>query len=223
MVYAKCDHLERISLWDSLYSLADHLDLPWLVGDDFNVIMNEDEKIGGLPVFPDEYEDFAFCINSCELFDINYKGSMFTWWNRRAEHESFLEAVNQAWSTDFKGDEFISFNLKLKNVKNLLYAWSKATFGDIFKQLIVKEEVDGATESTIRIEDVHYVEEFWRQKSYMTSFAKGDKNTRYFHSIVNDRRKILQIKRVQNLQGIWIEEDSLLAEEACRFYQQQFS
>ena len=79
MVYVKCDHLEKINLWDSLYSLADHMDLPWLVGGDFNVIMNEDEKIGGLPVFPDEYEDFTFCINSCELFDINYKGSLFTW------------------------------------------------------------------------------------------------------------------------------------------------
>ncbi|XP_060210762.1 uncharacterized protein LOC132637732 [Lycium barbarum] len=50
----------------------------------------------------------------------------------------------------------------------------------------------------------------------MTSFAEGDRNTRYFHSIVNGRR-------IQNQQGIWIEGDSLLAEEACRFYQQWFS
>ncbi|XP_055814452.1 uncharacterized protein LOC129884128 [Solanum dulcamara] len=133
MVYAKCDHLERMSLWDSLYGLADQMEIPWLVGGDFNVIMHEDEKIGGLPVFPIEYEDFAFCINSCELYEINYKGSLFTWWNGRTGSDS--------WITDFEGDEFIKFKLKLKNVKPVLTVWSKATFGDIFKQLTVREEV----------------------------------------------------------------------------------
>ncbi|XP_060216639.1 uncharacterized protein LOC132644099 [Lycium barbarum] len=295
MVYSKCDHMEIIRLWDSLYSLDDHMDLPWLVGGDFNVIMSKDEKIGGLPVFPNEYEDFAFCINSCELFDINYKGSLFTWWNGKAgsecifkrldrmiansklqdwfvhmevehlsrtgsdhalllftcgeishhirkpfrflkfwtEHESFLEVVNQAWSTDFESDEFISFKLKLKKVKTALSAWSKSAFGDIFKQLIVREEVERIKEKLYEEDSspmnrmvlqqaqaklkkyVHYEEEFWRQKSYMTSFAEGDRNTRYFHSIVNGRRKRLQIKRIQNQQGIWIKGDSLLAEEAC--------
>ncbi|XP_060216615.1 uncharacterized protein LOC132644079 [Lycium barbarum] len=303
MVYAKCDHLERISLWDSLYNLADQMELPWLVGGDFNFIMNEDEKIGGLPVYLDEYEDFAFCITSCELFDINYKGSLFTWCNGRAgsdcsfkrldrmiansklqdgfahmevqhlsrtgsdyapllltcgesshhirkpfgflkfwtEHESFLEVVNQAWITNFEGDDFIRFKLKLKNVKSALSAWSKATFGDIFKQLTVREEVVRIKEQCFEEDPtpmnrmvlqqaqaalknyVHYEEEFWRKKSHMNNFAEGDRNTRYFHSIVNGRRKRLQIRRIQNQQGVWIEGESPLAEEACRFYQQQFS
>ncbi|XP_055830911.1 uncharacterized protein LOC129899942 [Solanum dulcamara] len=165
--------------------------------------MNEDEKIGGLPVFPHEYEDFAFCINSCELLEINYKGSIFTWWNGRTgsdcifkrldrmianlklqdwfahlevqhlsrtgsdhalllltcgefaqhirkpfrflkfwtEHDTFFEAIKQAWMTDFEGNDFVSFKLKLKNVKSALTHWSRATFGDIFKQITVREEV----------------------------------------------------------------------------------
>ncbi|XP_060210552.1 uncharacterized protein LOC132637489 [Lycium barbarum] len=57
----------------------------------------------------------------------------------------------------------------------------------------------------------------------MISFAEGDRNTRYFHSIMNGRRNRLQIIRILNQQGVWIEGESLLAEEACRFYQQQFS
>ena len=44
--------------------------LPWLVDGDFNVILNDEEKIGGLPVYPQEHEDFAFCVNSCALFDV---------------------------------------------------------------------------------------------------------------------------------------------------------
>lgn len=45
---------------------------------DFIVIMNKREKIGGLLVTPHEYEDFTFCINSCDLFDISFKESPFT-------------------------------------------------------------------------------------------------------------------------------------------------
>ncbi|XP_060183338.1 uncharacterized protein LOC132613336 [Lycium barbarum] len=157
------------------------------------------------------------------------------------EHESFLEVVNQAWITDFEGDDFIIFKLKLKNVKSALSSWSKATFGDIFKQLTVREEVVRIKEQCFEEDPtpmnrmvlqqaqaalkkyVHYEEEFWRQKSRMTSFAEGDRNTRYFYSIVNGRTKRLQSRRIQNQQGVWIEGESLLAEEASRFYQQQFS
>ncbi|XP_070011033.1 uncharacterized protein [Nicotiana sylvestris] len=50
LVYAKCDAIERIELWDSLYAMAANMDIPWLVGGDFNVIWDEEEKFGGLPV-----------------------------------------------------------------------------------------------------------------------------------------------------------------------------
>lgn len=31
LVYAKCDSIERIELWDSLYNLARDMSVPWLV------------------------------------------------------------------------------------------------------------------------------------------------------------------------------------------------
>lgn len=59
------------------------MDMPWIVRGDFNVVLYEDENIGGLSVHPHKYEDFAFYVNSCGLFDLGYKGSPFTWWNDR--------------------------------------------------------------------------------------------------------------------------------------------
>ncbi|XP_075074436.1 uncharacterized protein LOC142162033 [Nicotiana tabacum] len=154
-VYAKCCALERLELWDNLYYLASDMKLPWLVGGDFNVVLGEEEKIGGLPVYPPEYEDFIFCVNSCGLFDLGYKGSPFTWWNGRpneecifkrldrilTKHESFLEVVKQNWIADFIGDPFLMFKQKLKRVKIALSKWSKLTCGDIFKQLAIREDV----------------------------------------------------------------------------------
>lgn len=48
-----------------------------MVGGYFNVILHEEEKLGGLPVFPREYDDFTLCINSCGRIDFNYKRVSF--------------------------------------------------------------------------------------------------------------------------------------------------
>ncbi|KAG5620341.1 hypothetical protein H5410_005559, partial [Solanum commersonii] len=58
MIYAKCNANERLRLWDEIFSLS--YNFSWIVGGDFNVIMGVEEKIGGLPVYPQEYEDFSF-------------------------------------------------------------------------------------------------------------------------------------------------------------------
>ncbi|XP_075104879.1 uncharacterized protein LOC142178959 [Nicotiana tabacum] len=202
-VYAKCSAIERLELWDHLYYLASDMELPWLVGGDFNVLLHEDEKIGGLPVHPPEYEDFAFCVNSCGLFEQGYKGSPFTWWNGRSnaecifkrldrifvnfpfqnmlptievehlirtgsdhapllmtcgvqttkfvkpfrffnfwtKHATVMDVVRQNWEADFIGDPFMMFKQKIKRVKAALSKWNRETFGDIFKQLAILEDI----------------------------------------------------------------------------------
>nr|XP_016503455.1 PREDICTED: uncharacterized protein LOC107821539 [Nicotiana tabacum] len=158
-VYAKCSAVERLELWDHLYCLARDMELPWLVGWDFNVLLHEDEKIGGLLGHPSEYEDFAFCINSCGLFDQGYKERPFTWCNARpnaqyyqcckaiqifeflTKHDTFMDEVRQNWEANFIGDLFLMFKQKLKKVKAALSKWSRIIFGDIFKQLAMMEYI----------------------------------------------------------------------------------
>ncbi|XP_075095384.1 uncharacterized protein LOC142173668 [Nicotiana tabacum] len=94
-VYAKCSVMERLDLWDHLCYLASDMELPWLVGGDFNVILHEDEKIGGLPVHPPKYKDFVFCVNFCGLFEQGYKGSPFTWWNGRSNAECIFKRLDR--------------------------------------------------------------------------------------------------------------------------------
>ncbi|KAG5583446.1 hypothetical protein H5410_054073 [Solanum commersonii] len=36
--------LERLELWEEMEELAGNIQIPWLVGGDFNVILNEEEK-----------------------------------------------------------------------------------------------------------------------------------------------------------------------------------
>ncbi|XP_075087645.1 uncharacterized protein LOC142169651 [Nicotiana tabacum] len=66
-------------------------------------------------------------------------------------------------------------------------------------------------------------EEFWKQKSGMSWFQDGYRNTKFFHIQVNRRRKRLQLRRIQASDGNWLEENDEMAAEAVRFFQDQFT
>jgi len=48
VVYARCNALERLELWEQLEELTQGNLLPWVIEREFNVILNEEEKLGGL-------------------------------------------------------------------------------------------------------------------------------------------------------------------------------
>ncbi|KAH0695094.1 hypothetical protein KY290_021279 [Solanum tuberosum] len=93
--YAKCDKEQRRNLWVNLYSLSTGMTTPWIVGADFNVVLNGEEKIGGLPVTAADIEDFRNCIESSDLSQISFKGCPFTWWNGRAGDDCIFERLDR--------------------------------------------------------------------------------------------------------------------------------
>ncbi|XP_070029137.1 uncharacterized protein [Nicotiana sylvestris] len=66
-------------------------------------------------------------------------------------------------------------------------------------------------------------EQYWKQKAGMTSFAKGDRNTSFFHNHANGKRNKLQLKRIKSGSGVWIKDQVKLATAAVDFYQKQFT
>ncbi|XP_019226229.1 PREDICTED: uncharacterized protein LOC109207710 [Nicotiana attenuata] len=57
----------------------------------------------------------------------------------------------------------------------------------------------------------------------MNWFTEGDRNTRFFHNHVNGKRQKLQLKRIQNGDGDWLESQDLMANTAVYFFQKQFT
>ena len=78
VIYAKCSIRERVPLWDYIRSLAS-TNMPWIVGGDFNTIVNSDERIGGCAPNLTSMEDFANCIIDSGLVDIGFSGASTTW------------------------------------------------------------------------------------------------------------------------------------------------
>uniref|UniRef100_A0A1S4A0A6 Reverse transcriptase domain-containing protein n=1 Tax=Nicotiana tabacum TaxID=4097 RepID=A0A1S4A0A6_TOBAC len=70
----------------------------WLVGGDFNVIWDEEEKFSGLPMSLNEVDAFRNCINTCNLTDLGFKGSIFTWWNGRAKEDCIFKRLDRCFA-----------------------------------------------------------------------------------------------------------------------------
>lgn len=118
--------------------------------------------------------------------------------------------MKENWKIDFVGDPFVEFHAKLKRVKKALATWSKAAFGYVFKEVATLEDQVIAKEAQIEVfptaknsaelsrvnaelRKYYLYEEFWKQKLGMTWFGEGDRNTKFFHSYVNSRRRKLNI------------------------------
>ncbi|KAH0776301.1 hypothetical protein KY290_007712 [Solanum tuberosum] len=140
----------------------------------------------------------------------------FRFLNFWLKEESFKEVVAQNWKAEFEGNPFSLFHYKLKKVKRALAQWSKETFGNIFQEIATLED-------TIKVLETHFEdtpsgenrsrlqkaqaelytqlqreEEFWKQKAGFEWFKDGERNTKFFHTIVKGRKSRLRIKRIQN-------------------------
>ena len=57
-------------------------DLPWLLLGDFNDMISEEEKLGGLPINRTRMTAFRNCLDKCGLIDLGFHGPRFTWTNK---------------------------------------------------------------------------------------------------------------------------------------------
>lgn len=68
---------------DLLRHMAVQYDLPWIIGGDFNEILNNEEK-EGVPHSDQLIEMFLLASVECSLSDLGFVGNKFTWSNHRS-------------------------------------------------------------------------------------------------------------------------------------------
>ncbi|XP_060190703.1 uncharacterized protein LOC132619963 [Lycium barbarum] len=234
LVYAKCDEAERVELWDNMYHLYNTITEAWMIGDDFNVVLNDEKNIGGIPIQPQNVEDFAFSVNSCELEEIRFKGSPFTWWNGRAGDDCIFQRLDRMFINAPLQDWFNSLEVEHLARTGSDHAPLLCTYGEIDQN---QEEIVKIKEGRFEEEPspinrcalqkaqtemkkyLHYEKGYWRHKFGLDWFVEGDRNTKFFHTVVKRRRKNLQIRKIQNSEGDWIETEDQIAAEAISFYE----
>ncbi|XP_072076518.1 uncharacterized protein [Arachis hypogaea] len=78
-VYASPQEPERKRLWDELQLMANEIRGEWMMVGDFNEIADPMEKKGGAKVDVNACRKFADWIQRCNLIDLGYIGTKFTW------------------------------------------------------------------------------------------------------------------------------------------------
>lgn len=94
-----------IDLWNNIRNNA-VADEPWLIGGDFNIIVESGEIEGGSPPDLNSMNDFVNCIADTCLKDMDYIGLPFTWQWRNVKHRLDRVLANSAWDDIFKENSF---------------------------------------------------------------------------------------------------------------------
>ncbi|XP_019161001.1 PREDICTED: uncharacterized protein LOC109157602 [Ipomoea nil] len=131
---------------------------------------------------------------------------------------------------------------KLSRLKKALDPWSKETFGNIFSKLQELEDkvqvlekvfqqnpdddralIDYKESVALLHRQVSIEEEYWQQKAHMVAVQEGDRNSKFFHSMVKERRRKLYIHKVKDDTGQWIEDRQGIAQNVVSFFEGLFT
>jgi exonuclease III len=156
------------------------------------------------------------------------------------DHPDFQENIQTWWREAEvpRGSKMYKFQQKLKNLKHTLKLWNQNTFGNIFdakKQLLAQMEeiqhqirLQGLTrelkaqEISInqQLEDRKRQEEIlWRQKSRVQWLKEGERNTKFFHRMVIQRRHTNKITHLTSDEGDVIHSHEDMEATLIRYFQ----
>lgn len=57
--------------------------MPWVIGEDFNVVLTSQYRLYGNAISATEIYDFSECIASAELTKLPWRGEFYTWSNNQ--------------------------------------------------------------------------------------------------------------------------------------------
>ncbi|KAL0284392.1 UNVERIFIED_CONTAM: putative mitochondrial protein [Sesamum angustifolium] len=94
-VYGKPDTSKRTEFWNLLSRLHDQSARPWLCAGDFNERLEQSEKKGGPLRAEWQIRNFRNCLTYCELHDMGFLGSPYTWCNNQREPLTVYERLDR--------------------------------------------------------------------------------------------------------------------------------
>ena len=159
-------------------------------------------------------------------------------WMSRPE---FLDVIRSSWAVPCSGKPLQRLAAKLRSVKRAVQLWSREVFGNIFDAVKQAEEAVEVAENAfinepsqphwLSLQEARAIlknslvreEAFWKQKSRVKWLKDGDTNSKYFHSVVAERRAKSIIHRIKNDQGEWISDEGHISAEAEKYFKSLLS
>ncbi|KAL5752459.1 hypothetical protein ACOSQ2_022966 [Xanthoceras sorbifolium] len=93
--YGEPKHNMRVHSWSLMRRLKGMCNLPWLICGDFNEVLRDNEKLGGVLRSYGAMPQFREVLDDCGLIDMGFKGSKFTWHNRQSNGDTIMERLDR--------------------------------------------------------------------------------------------------------------------------------
>lgn len=100
LVYASPKLLSRVSLYEYLESMKDHMTVPWLLLGDFNEVIRQEDKRGGREVRGHSVDRMRHMIEVCQLLEVDFTGPRFTWTNGQSGNLLIEKRLDQGWANE---------------------------------------------------------------------------------------------------------------------------
>ncbi|KAL0340345.1 UNVERIFIED_CONTAM: hypothetical protein Sradi_4551300 [Sesamum radiatum] len=167
---------------------------------------------------------------------VERKVSSFRFQHMWTTHSEFLGVVRRNWQYPTVGSGMMRLQQKLTRLKHCLKEWNKTVFGNVFDNVAAAErglkEADEAYDqdpcdrtlvernrcSAELVRALAQEETFWRQKAGIRWAKDGERNTRYFHSLVQKRRFRGTIFGIQH-EGEYLTDPIAIKDSAASFFQ----
>ena len=95
--YGNPETSKRDESWALIKNLSSKCELPWVIIGDFNELLHANEKEGGNVRPEGQMKVFRDAIDSCELREMGYSGSDFTWSRRLGARGWICERLDRAF------------------------------------------------------------------------------------------------------------------------------
>ncbi|KAG8501637.1 hypothetical protein CXB51_004070 [Gossypium anomalum] len=168
------------------------------------------------------------------LRDLGFIGPSFTWQRGWTKQANFKDLVYNKWS--FSGNMADSLSEFTSHVKY----WNRSIYGhlgtrkrQLLKSLVsIQKAMDQSTsrrlanlEMEVRdeLESVlNHEELLWRQKARCDWLQFGNRNTSFFYNRTMQRRKSNRILALRISNGEWCSDQSILSDEALKFFEKLY-
>ncbi|XP_057862758.2 uncharacterized protein LOC131071075 [Cryptomeria japonica] len=182
-----------------------------VIAEDFNAILDLDEKNGGLRKSNRIMEDFRDFVNFNEVSDVVSNNGLYTWTNRRLNFSRISKRL----------DSF-RFVKRLHFLEDKIQQWNVASFKNIFvEKLRLEGELTALNETLMNAgmsnqgfekekelreslaEVLRREEIYWRDKYRELWIMLGESNTNFFHSSIKEKHSLNKIAAIRDDGGSW--------------------
>ncbi|KAM3283106.1 pistil-specific extensin-like protein [Capsicum chacoense] len=84
-----------------------------------------------------------------------------------------------------------------------------------------REELNKRQAEYIRLMNLQ--DNILKKKAQTRWFEEGDSNTKYFHSVIRERRRRLQLNRIKNHKNKWVQGSDKIAKAAIQHFKKLFN